>query len=169
MENLFNDTYKFVGYSYYGNYVLFAKLNSQNELVFARWNCLTSDDVTETMESDFDWHDARVESVQDGDTDDWYSDWVDNMYVRDVANVEDFVTLDEDLCDEAKDNGFDYGEYDYECIDFDGWYSLTIDRVKNEVLRLWKDGDDIFNIRIVDFLKETYGMEKCGIGKSFRQ
>lgn len=109
-------TYAFLWqYGSYDFYFVYRNWEDDKDLYLTKVRILDKDELRDRMWDGFDTHDAWVEAVRNGDTEESYDDWSNDIDIDDYVDEWDFYGVHDDITSELYRLWF----WNEECDDYD--------------------------------------------------
>lgn len=122
LKDLENYSYVYLGRDGDTYYVLERyDVNWEKNYVFHKIETLTDDDIRDAMRQDFDWYERWREAVADWDTEQWYSDWENDVDIWEEMDSTNYYGCDENVvyCLRDSDSGW------HSSYESNNWYYLS--------------------------------------------
>ena len=129
-----------------------------DEYLFKQIQTLDDIDMSNRMREDFDDHEAWVDAVRNGDTDESYETWRDWIDIRDKCSPWDYHSCPIEIVEILYELGFweDENSDEYEWYYLDDYYTYIITRQNIEQLYNKIDTNDTFNQKLWDDIEKKF-------------
>lgn len=131
------------------------------EYIIKRVITLDDSDMSDRMREWFDAHDAWVDAVRNGDTDESYDSWQNDIDIWDEEDPDDYHVCHSEVVDILQSLGLwgsPFSSYNGNYLDED--YTLTITNNNLDEIYRKLDTNDIFNEQLWQDLERKYGLHQ---------
>ena len=131
------------------------------EYIIKRVVTLDDSDMSDRMREWFDAHDAWVDAVRNGDTDESYDSWQQDIDIRDEEDPDNYHECHNEIVDILQNLGLwgsPYSSYNGNYLDEDYTRTITNNNLDEIYRRL--DTNDIFNEQLWLDLEKKYGLHQ---------
>lgn len=132
-----------------------------NEYIIKRVVILDDTDMSDRMREWFDAHDAWVDAVRNGDTDESYESWQQDIDIWEEEDPENYHECHTEIVDILQNLGLwgsSYSSYNGNYLDED--YTLTITNNNLDEIYRRLDTNDVFNEQLWTDLERKYGLHQ---------
>ena len=132
-----------------------------NEYIIKRVATLDDTDMSDRMREWFDAHDAWVDAVRNGDTDESYDSWQQDIDIWEEEDPENYHECHTEIVDILQNLGLwgsPYSSYNWNYLDEDYTRTITNNNLDEIYRRL--DTNDVFNEQLWTDLEKKYGLHQ---------